>query len=100
MKWSGTVFLVKVTSRKFWVWVTTTALTYSVVRSAGDHQWVTPVIVVWGIVSFVYLCGEAMVDALGKAVERANIGIQVGGGYDRTERKNAGGAGPVGPAKV
>jgi len=100
MTWSWAVFFAKITSRKFWVWLSTTLLTYTVVKKAGEQNWITPVIVVWGIVSFVYLCGEAVIDALGKAIERANIGIQIGGGYDGTKQKNAGGTGSGGPGKV
>jgi len=79
MKWSWAVFFAKATSRKFWVWLATSALTYAVLMNAGDQKWVTPVVIVWGVVSFVYLCGEAVIDALGKAIERANISMNIGG---------------------
>ncbi|MDR2481151.1 MAG: hypothetical protein LBD07_02525 [Spirochaetaceae bacterium] len=77
MKWNWTKFLTKITSRKFWVWITTTAVTYAVLK--GEYSWITPVVIVWGVISFIYLCGEVIIDALGKAIEKADIGLQIGG---------------------
>ena len=79
MKWSFSVFFKKLTSRKFWVWITTTAIAFYVLRANGDHAWIVPVIWVWGVITFIYLCGEVLIDAIGKAIEKADIKIGIGG---------------------
>ena len=79
MRWNWTQFFAKMTSRKFWVWITTTAVTYAVLKTDGEYSWITPVVIVWGGISFIYLCGEVIIDALGKAIEKADIGLRVGG---------------------
>jgi threonine/homoserine/homoserine lactone efflux protein len=79
MKWSWAAFFTKLTSRKFWVWIVTTLVTFAVLEADGDHAWITPVIIVWGVISFIYLCGEVIIDALGKAIEKANIKFDIGG---------------------
>jgi len=78
MKWSWSTLLCKLTSRKFWVWAVTSIITYKVLRFEGDEAWRTPVIIVWGIVSVIYLCGEVIIDALGKAIEKAKIELTLG----------------------
>jgi hypothetical protein len=68
----------KISSRKFWVWIVTTVITSGVLQRNGDHNWITPVIIVWGLVSFCYFAGDAIVDAIGKAIEKANINVGAG----------------------
>ena len=68
----------KITSRKFWVWIITTGITYYVLKQNGDHKNIVPVIWVWGIVSFCYFAGDTIVDAVSKAIEKANINIGIG----------------------
>ena len=80
MKWNWVNFFSKLTSRKFWVWIATTLITHAVLMRNGDHGWITPVIIVWGIISIIYLCGEVVIDALGKAIEKARISFNVGTG--------------------
>lgn len=79
MKWDWNHFLTKLTSRKFWVWLATTGIAYRVLKSTSEnHSWITPVIIVWGIISCLYLCGEVIIDAIGKAIEKANIELNLG----------------------
>ncbi len=73
-----TNMIYKVTSRKFWVWIVTTVIASGVLKRSDDHNWIIPVVVVWGIVSFCYFAGDAIVDAIGKAIEKANINAGVG----------------------
>jgi len=73
-----TDLLYKITSRKFWVWVITTVITSGVLERDGDHDFIVPVVIVWGLVSFCYFAGDAIVDALGKAIEKASINVGVG----------------------
>lgn len=79
MNWCWGSFFRKLTSRKFWVWLATTIVTHAVMTSGGDHPWITAAVVVWGIISVIYLCGEVVIDAMGKAIEKADIGIKIGG---------------------
>ena len=65
----------KITSRKLWVWIVTTLIAYRVLKHNGDHDWIVPVVVVWGVVSFCYFAGDAIVDAVSKAIENAQIKI-------------------------
>jgi hypothetical protein len=51
-----------------------------VLKKGGDHGWITPVIIAWGVISIIYLCGEVVIDALGKAMENAHINVNVGAG--------------------
>ena len=80
MKWDWGNFFGKLTSRKFWVWIVTTLITRAVLMNNGNHGWITPVIIVWGVISIIYLCGEVLIDALGKAIEKARIALKIGGG--------------------
>jgi len=80
MKWDLHFFLIKLTSRKFWVWLVTTAIAFSVFREGKDHAWITPVVWIWGVITFIYICGEIIVDSIAKAIEKADIKIGVGGG--------------------
>jgi hypothetical protein len=75
MKHFFITLFVKLTSRKFWVWLVTTYITYSLLIEDGEHEWFIPLVIVWGVVSFVYLCGEVLIDAIAKAVEKAEIKV-------------------------
>lgn len=78
MKFNWGIVLAKITSRKFWVWTVTTLIAHTVLARDGDHAWIVPVIVVWGIVTVIYLCGEVVIDAAGKAIEKAQISVGIG----------------------
>jgi hypothetical protein len=70
--------LYKITSRKWWCWVVTTVITAGVLRADGDHAWITPVIIVWGVVSVLFFAGETLVDAINEAVKKADIKLGAG----------------------
>jgi hypothetical protein len=78
MKWSWFAFFSKITSRKFWVWLSTTAITYKILVANGDHAYLTPVVIVWGATTLIYLMGETIVDAIGKAIGKAEIKLGKG----------------------
>jgi hypothetical protein len=78
MKWNWTAFFIKVTSRQFWVWITTTAVVFYTIVKDGDHGWITPIIIVWGVITGIYLCGSVVVDAIGKAIGNADIDVTIG----------------------
>jgi len=75
MKFSITQFFIKVTSRQFWAYLLTTYITYTLLLIDGEHAWFLPLIIVWGIVTVLYIGGSVLVDALGKMIEKANLTI-------------------------
>jgi hypothetical protein len=75
MNWSWTHFFEKMTSRQFWAYLITTAMTFYLLWIDGDHVWFIPLIWVWGIVTVLYMGGNILIDALGKSIEKANITI-------------------------
>jgi hypothetical protein len=77
-QWSWHIFFAKITSRKFWVWAVTTAIAYALLKNDGDHAFLVPVVIVWGATTLIYLTGETIVDALGKAIEKAQITLGIG----------------------
>jgi hypothetical protein len=74
-KWSWTNFLIKITSRQFWAYLFTTAITFFLLLIDGDHVWFIPLIWIWGIVTVLYMGGNILIDALGKMIEKANLTI-------------------------
>jgi hypothetical protein len=75
MKFSMTQFLVKLTSRHFWAYLFTTYITYTLLLIDGDRAWFLPLIVVWGVITVLYIGGNVLIDALGKMIEKANLTI-------------------------
>ena len=80
MKWDWNRFFAKLTSRKFWVWIGTMGFAYALLDKCDDQAWMSLVVIVWGIVTVIYLCGEVIIDAMGKAVEKADISLKLGVG--------------------
>lgn len=74
-RWNWHKFLIKLTSRQFWIWIVTTIITYHVLLIDGDHEWLIPVIYVWGATTLLYLMGHVVVDAIATAVRNAEIKI-------------------------
>jgi len=75
MKFSMTQFFIKLTSRQFWAYLLTTYITYTLLLIDGEHAWFLPLIIVWGIVTVLYIGGTVLIDALGKMIEKANLTI-------------------------
>jgi len=75
MKFSWTQFLIKLTSRHFWAYLLTTFITFFLLFKNGEHAWFLPLIVVWGIVTVLYIGGNVLIDALGKMIEKASLTI-------------------------
>jgi hypothetical protein len=80
-KFSFSVFLIKLTSRAFWVWLITTAIIcyvlYSILNSspAPAYTWVTMLLGIWGGTAGLFIGGNVLIDALAKMVEKANLTI-------------------------
>ena len=78
MKFSFAHLFVKFSSRQFWAWLLTTYITYTLLFKNGDHAWFLPLIIVWGVVTVLYIGGNVLIDALGKMIEKANLSINAG----------------------
>jgi hypothetical protein len=68
--------LYKISSRKFWVWLVTTYITGEVLKNDGDHDFIIPVVIVWGIVSFCFFAGETLIDSIAECIAKAKIDIK------------------------
>jgi len=81
-KFSGSVFLIKLTSRAFWVWLITTAITSYVLWRILEKEpppvytWISILLGIWGGTAVLFVGGNVLIDALSKAVEKANINLQ------------------------
>jgi len=78
-KFSAATFLIKLTSRAFWVWVITTAIVVRVIFSILSrpdvpvYDWTSILLGIWGLTAVLFLGGNVLIDALGKAVEKASV---------------------------
>jgi hypothetical protein len=73
IKWSWIKFFVKLTSAALWAWAAATVLVFIVCIRNGDHDWIKLVVLGWIIISCLFIGGKVLIDALAKAVERAEI---------------------------
>ena len=78
-KFSWNHFWIKMTSRLFIAFISTTVLT-AVFLLIGllnqiEYAWFIPLIIVWGTVLILYIGGNVLIDALAKMVERASLTI-------------------------
>jgi len=80
-KFSLSVWLIKLTSRAFWVWLITTGIVgYVLYRILGNKEapaytWVAILLGIWGGTALLFVGGNVLIDALGKMVEKANLTI-------------------------
>jgi len=72
-KWSWTKFAIKLTSEAAWAWRAATVLVFIVCIRNGDHAWINTVIIVWGVITCLFIGGKVLVDALATAVSKAEI---------------------------
>jgi hypothetical protein len=81
-KFSVSAFLIKITSRAFWVWLITTAITGYVLwrilekEPTPVYTWIPILLAIWGGTAVLFIGGNVLIDALSKAVEKANINLQ------------------------
>jgi len=82
MKFSWSVFWIKLTSRAFWVWLVTTAITCYVLwrvlekEETPVYTWMAILLGIWGGTAVLFIGGNVLIDAMSKAVEKANINLQ------------------------
>jgi hypothetical protein len=81
-KFSFSMFLIKLTSRAFWVWLITTVIVcYVLWKVLGEKTppvitWMPILLGIWGGTAVLFIGGNVLIDALSKAVEKANINLQ------------------------
>ena len=73
VKFSGSIFLIKLTSAALWAWGAATVLVFIVCIRNGDHDWINLVIIGWIIISCLFIGGKVLIDALAEAVKKAEI---------------------------
>jgi len=78
-KWSWNIFFIKLNSAALWAWAAATVLTFIVCIRNGDHDWINTVIIVWGVISGLFIGGKVLVDAIAVAVGKAEIKATIGG---------------------
>jgi len=82
-KFSLSWWLIKITSRAFWVWLITTAIVcyvlYRILNAKAEtiqfYTWVPILLWIWGGTALLFIGGNVLIDALGKMVEKANLTI-------------------------
>jgi len=80
-KFSSSVFLIKLTSRAFWVWLITTGIVcyvlYKILNAEKMpvYTWVPILLTIWGGTALLFVGGNVLIEALGKMVEKANLTI-------------------------
>lgn len=73
------ILIVKLCSRKFWVWVITTALvataTFTAPEAVINSEFGKYLIIAWLVISALYLIGEASIDIVHKLIDKTSINI-------------------------
>ena len=79
-KFSVNVFLINITSRKFWVWLLSSWFVREILIANGDHDYFLPLIIIWGIISIIYLVGDPLEKGLGVMFENAKLSAELKAG--------------------
>ena len=79
-KFSVHVLLIKLTSRKFWVWIASTLFIREILIFNGDHNYFFPLIIIWGIISVIYLVGDPIEKGLGVMFANAKLTAELKAG--------------------
>jgi len=80
-KFSFSVFLIKLTSRAFWVWLITTGIVVYVLYKILESKitpvftWMPILLGIWGGTAVLFVGGNVLIDALSKMIEKANLTI-------------------------
>jgi len=75
MKWRWSGLFIKLTSRQFWVWAVTAYMSFTLLLKDGDRSWFLPLIIVWGVISVLYMGGNILIDALAEMTRKASLSI-------------------------
>jgi hypothetical protein len=86
-KFSFNVLFIKLSSRKFWVWIGTSLLFYFLAPkfvSIPSPVALAAVIIVWGLVTIIYLIGEPLETGIGTMTANAKITAELKAGLQAT----------------
>jgi len=72
-KFSLGILAIKITSRKFWVWFLSSYFIYDIINKNIKYEYSLPLIIIWGIISIIYLIGEPIEKGLGVMFENAKL---------------------------
>ncbi|MDR0322331.1 MAG: hypothetical protein LBI28_12590 [Treponema sp.] len=79
---SFSIFLIKLTSRAFWVWLITTAIVCFVLweilknETPPVYTWMSILLGIWGGTAVLFVGGNVLIDALAESVKKAEIKLQ------------------------
>jgi hypothetical protein len=79
-KFSVHYFFIKLTSRKLWVWLLSSLFVREILIVNGDHAYFYPLIIIWGIISIIYLVGEPLERGIGVMFENAKLTAELKAG--------------------
>jgi len=79
-KFSFQYLLIKLTSRKLWVWLLSSGFTWFILLKNGEHSYFLPLIIIWGVISVIYLIGEPIEKGIGLMFENAKISAELKAG--------------------
>ena len=83
-KFSFHIFLINITSRKFWVWILSSWFVKDIILKNGDHTYFIALIIIWGVLSLVYLVGDPIEKGLGIMLENAKLTAEIKAGAQAT----------------
>jgi len=76
-KFSFHKLFIKLTSRKFWVWVVSTLVIREILnKTEPEKVYYLALAVIWGVLSIVYMIGGPLEQALSLAVSKMELRIQ------------------------
>ena len=67
-------FLIKITSRKFIAWLISSIFVHRILWENGeDLKYILALVIIWGVVTAIFMLGEPITKAISAAVEKAEI---------------------------
>ena len=95
---SFSTWLIKITSRAFWVWIITTGIVCGVLwlvlrKDNAEYTWLPILLIIWGLSMVLFIGGNVLIDALSKSVEKASISFNTNINANANTSISASGAG-------
>jgi hypothetical protein len=79
-RFSFHVFFINLSSRKLWVWLLSSYFVRDILVKNGDHPYFYHLIIIWGIISVIYLIGEPLEKGIGIMFENAKLSAEIKAG--------------------
>jgi hypothetical protein len=71
-------FLIKITSRSFFAWAVSCALTAFFCFRNGDHAWLDYLVIGNIIITGLFIGGKVVVDSIAEFVKKGNLDVKLG----------------------